>query len=86
VAKQDRLLAEAFPPGDEAIVEWRALTIVLLDQVRPLVCRALGLGSDALPLAKVIQGGTWSTGRELAAERREGGGPPIRIASDGTVF
>ncbi|AEI62652.1 DUF1688 family protein [Corallococcus macrosporus] len=39
-----------------------------------------------LPLGKVLQGGTWTAGRRVAAERRPGGGPPIRVDSDGTVF
>ncbi|MGE3928289.1 MAG: DUF1688 family protein, partial [Lautropia sp.] len=40
---------------------------------------------DPLPLAAILEGGTWAAGRELAAERR-GGEPPLAIASDGTVF
>jgi hypothetical protein len=46
----------------------------------------LGLDAAALPLAKVLQGGSWTAGRRLAAERRPGGPPPIKVASDGTVF
>ncbi|HQV08668.1 MAG TPA: DUF1688 family protein [Thauera sp.] len=34
----------------------------------------------------MLQGGTWSAGRRIAAQRREGGAPPINIVSDGTVF
>jgi len=47
---------------------------------------ALGLSASELPLAKVLEGGTWRAGRELAAEKRPGGGPPLRVRSDGTVF
>jgi hypothetical protein len=39
-----------------------------------------------LPLAAVLEGGTWWAGRKIAAERRSGGAPPIRVVSDGTVF
>jgi hypothetical protein len=46
----------------------------------------LGLDAETLPLAKVLEGGTWLAGRRLAAERRPGGAPPIAIDSDGTVF
>jgi hypothetical protein len=46
----------------------------------------LGLSAEELPLAKVLEGGTWRAGRELARERRVDGGPPIRVRSDGTVF
>jgi len=38
-----------------------------------------------MPLAAVLEGGTWAAGRELAQARR-GGDPPFPIASDGTVF
>jgi len=74
----------AHSPADELVVEWRALTVALLDRVAPLV-RAR-LGRPDLPLANILQGGTWSAGREVAEEKRPGGAPPIRIASDGTVF
>ena len=72
--------------GDEVIVEWRALTVALLDRVADRVRERLGKTADALPLARVLEGGTWAAGRAVAAERRPGGAPPIRIASDGTVF
>ena len=42
--------------------------------------------AEQLPLAKVLEGGTWAAGRRIARERREGGGPPLTIVSDGTVF
>lgn len=69
--------------GDEIIVEWRALTVTLLDELAPLV-RA-HLGDPSMPLACILEGGTWAAGRELAAERR-GGKPPLAVESDGTVF
>ncbi len=72
--------------GSELIVEWRALTVALLDRLAPLVRRALGLDDEALPLAKILEGGTWSAGRRVAAEKRVDGGPPLRVKSDGTVF
>ena len=39
-----------------------------------------------LPLAKILEGGTWSAGRKIARERRSDGGPPITLLSDGTLF
>ena len=71
--------------GSELIVEWRALTVALLDRVADPVRDRLGVDREHFPLAKVLEGGTWATGRRLAAERR-GGDPPLRVASDGTVF
>ncbi len=70
----------------ELVVEWRALTVALLDRLAPLVWERLGLDADPPPLVKMLEGGTWSAGRRIAAERRAGGGPPIEVASDGTVF
>jgi hypothetical protein len=84
--KQSALLQKTFAPGDEAIVEWRALTVALLDRIAEDMRNHLGLDVERLPLAKVLEAGTWFAGRALAAERRQGGGPPIAVASDGTVF
>jgi len=84
--KQASLLTASFAAGDEAIVEWRALTVALLDRIGEHVRRHLGMDATRLPLVKVLEGGTWFAGRMLAAERRPGGGPPIAVKSDGTVF
>jgi Protein of unknown function (DUF1688) len=82
-------------PGDGAtphtvdsalVVEWRAITVALLDRVAVPVRAKLGLSERALPLAKVLEGGTWATGRRLARERRPDGAPPLSVISDGTVF
>jgi hypothetical protein len=72
--------------GDEFIVEWRALTVALLDELAPRVRDILGLSEARMPLACVLEGGTWAAGRVLARRLREGGTPPLNIVSDGTVF
>lgn len=72
--------------GSQLVVEWRALTVALLDRIGELVRAELGLSAEQLPLAKVLEGGTWAAGRRIARERREDGGPPLTIVSDGTVF
>lgn len=69
-----------------AIVEWRALTVIGLDRLADAVRAELGLSAAEFPLPCVLQGGTWSAGRRIAAERRPGGPPPLLIISDGTVF
>jgi hypothetical protein len=69
--------------SDELVVEWRALTVALLDELAPLVLTQLNAGR--LPLACVLEGGTWAAGRALA-ERLRGGRPPLSVVSDGTVF
>jgi len=71
---------------DEAIIEWRALTVIALDRIATAVRAELEVTPEAFPLARVLEGGTWAAGRRIAAERREGGGPPVSIDSDGTVF
>jgi len=74
----------SYRPTDEWVVEWRALTVALLDELAPLVRERLGL--EQLTLVRLLEGGTWAAGREIAAEKRPGGAPPVRIESDGTVF
>jgi hypothetical protein len=46
----------------------------------------LGLTTESLPLAKILEGGTWAAGRRIAVEKRPDGVPPLLIASDGTLF
>ncbi|MGC4095310.1 MAG: DUF1688 family protein [Polyangiaceae bacterium] len=70
----------------DLIIEWRSLTVALLDRVAELLRDRLVLDARRLPLARVLEGGTWSAGRQIAKEKRSDGGPPIQIESDGTVF
>jgi hypothetical protein len=86
VPRSSQALQRRYKPGDEFIVEWRALTVVLLDELAALVRQRLGRSADELPLLAILEGGTWLAGRELAAELRPGGAPPVQIDSDGTVF
>jgi hypothetical protein len=73
-------------PGSELVVEWRALTIALLDALAPLIRGKLDLDTARFPLGAVLEGGTWAAGRRLANSKRPGGAPPIHVISDGTVF
>ncbi|MEE4237638.1 MAG: URC4/urg3 family protein [Anderseniella sp.] len=73
-------------PSSELVVEWRALTVALLDEVAKLVRERLGKTDAQLPLASVLEGGTWAAGRRIASQLRSGGAPPIVIVSDGSVF
>jgi Protein of unknown function (DUF1688) len=68
------------------VVEWRALTVALLDRVADDLRQRLNLDATSLPLAKVLEGGTWAAGRLLARERRADVSPPVKIISNGTVF
>ena len=69
----------------EPVVEWRALTVYYLDLVANEVRNKLGKSEVELPLASILQGGTWSAGRKLASDKRKGN-PPINLAIDGTIF
>jgi hypothetical protein len=72
--------------GSPLIVAWRALTVALLDRLAAAVRRRLGLDATRLPLAKVLEGGSWAAGRQLALVRRTDGAPPLTVISDGSVF
>ncbi len=86
VPKDAALLQQSHDVGSPVVLEWRALTVALLDRVAAELRARLSLDAQALPLARVLEGGTWWAGREIAAERRADGGPPLRVVSDGTVF
>jgi hypothetical protein len=85
VPRDPALLERSWKVGDEFIVEWRALTIALLDELAARMRKMLGRSEEELPLACVLEGGTWAAGRVLAQRLRDGA-PPLRIESDGTVF
>ncbi|RYP27263.1 hypothetical protein DL768_011249 [Monosporascus sp. mg162] len=75
-----------FEAGDDVIVEWRAMTLVLIDILYKMILSRMDSGVR-LTLAQVLEAGTWKSGREIAAQRRpETKSSPILIKSDGTVF
>ena len=78
--------ARRYRAGDPFIVEWRAMTVTLLDEVAVQLRLRLGSSPLELPLARVLEGGTWAAGREIAREMRADASPPLSIDSDGTVF
>ncbi len=71
--------------GDELVVEWRALTVALLDDLAPRLAALLGT-ADETPARGTIEALTWAAGREAAYERRRHGAPPLRLERDGTLF
>jgi hypothetical protein len=77
---------KAWRPETDLVIEWRALTVHLLDHIGAAVQKSMNLTSEQFPLAKVLEGGTWWAGRFLAKEKRSDGSPPLQIESDGTVF
>jgi hypothetical protein len=85
VPRDPAVLERAHAASSELVIEWRALTVALLDRLAVLLRAELGLDARALPLGKVLEGGTWAAGRKLAAELRNGA-PPFAVQSDGTLF
>ncbi|CEG38278.1 Protein of unknown function DUF1688 [Plasmopara halstedii] len=86
VPKSAKIMTDEFDPSADVIVEWRALTVALLDKLHVMILERLQLTADSFPLVKMLEGGTWKAGRIIAKEKRADGGSPIKIKSDGTVF
>ena len=84
VPRDAQALARTWAVSDEFVIEWRALTVTLIDELAPLVRLQLGRDAQELPLAAVLAC-TRATGHQLARELRDGRSP-ITIDSDGTVF
>jgi len=75
-----------FDADDDVIVEWRAMTVVLLDKIYDIILSRMK-GNVRLTMAQVLEAGTWKSGREIAAKRRPvTKSSPILIRTDGTVF
>lgn len=85
VEPRQELAGRSLHADSKIIIEWRALTVALLDEMAKIIRRRLKLSEEEFPLVKVLEGGTWWAGRKLAQEKR-GGKPPFDIISDGTVF
>ncbi|KAH7318263.1 hypothetical protein B0I35DRAFT_451224 [Stachybotrys elegans] len=82
-------VAPMFEPSDDVIVEWRAVTVGLLDALCIEVNKSLrkDLAGHEMTLAQLLEAGSWKGGRELAEIHRPNTKePPILIDSDGTVF
>jgi hypothetical protein len=86
VPRRADLLRHPLDAMSEPVVEWRALTVALLDRLAPEVRARLGKSAAEFPLARVLEGGSWAAGREIAFERRPDGRAPLTVVSDGTLF
>jgi hypothetical protein len=72
-------------PEATLVVEWRALTVTLIDALAERIRQQLGGDETSLPLACLLEGGTWAAGRRYA-EKLRGGRPPLEVDTAGTVF
>lgn len=77
------IATELREPGDEAIVEWRALTLALHEDLAPRLREILGLDEKHCPMGCILEGGTRAAGQMLAARLRDGA-PALRV-SDGAL-
>ncbi|WP_277579119.1 URC4/urg3 family protein [Bdellovibrio svalbardensis] len=84
--KDANLAKQSHKPESELIIEWRGLTVSLLDRIGEEVRSKLNKSAADFPLAKVLEGGTWWAGRKAAKALRDDSSPPLKIESDGTVF
>lgn len=90
-SKDEKSQICSFDASDDVIVEWRAMTVALLDRIAPLVVERLAKSTSQpdlfISMAQILEAGTWKAGRELAAKLRpETRSSPIMVESDGTVF
>jgi hypothetical protein len=80
-----------FDATGDVIVEWRAMTVCLLDLMLAMVNAKLATktkgAAAVLSLPQLLEAGTWKAGRELAAKYRpQTKSSPILMQSDGTLF
>src|SRR5207237_10284442 len=77
VPKHPDVTGVTHAPDSQVIVEWRALTVALLDRLAPLVAARLGVDPTELPSVKELEGRTWAAGR-APGDARGAGRPPSR--------
>jgi len=76
-----------FSATSDVIVEWRAMTVALLDELYATISSRLLAQGVKLSMAQMLEAGTWKSGRELAARYRpDTKSSPILIDGDGTLF
>ncbi|RJE17203.1 Conserved fungal protein [Aspergillus sclerotialis] len=77
----------SFGASSDTIVEWRAMTVALLDELLEMVNKHFAHQNVRLSLPQMLEAGTWKGGRELAAKLRpQTKSSPILIEGDGTLF
>lgn len=77
----------AFSASSDTVIEWRAMTVALLDELYKLISAHFAKLGVELSMAQMLEAGTWKGGRELAAKfRPHSKSSPIVILGDGTLF
>ena len=76
-----------FDASTDTVVEWRAMTVVLLDELHRTLSQQYAERGVTLTLPQMLEAGTWKAGRELATKLRpETKSSPIVVISDGTLY
>ncbi|KAF4449682.1 hypothetical protein F53441_7083 [Fusarium austroafricanum] len=76
-----------FDASGDVIVEWRALTVALLDELHKMLQEKYKPRGVTLSLLQMLEAGSWKSGRQLAAELRpDTKCSPILVISDGTLY
>ncbi|MBT4964349.1 MAG: DUF1688 family protein [Francisellaceae bacterium] len=81
--KDESLLKQKWSLSSSFVVEWRALTVVLLDTIRNEISKELDL---EISMGMLLQGGSWEAGRGLAKKLRANAQGPYLMESHGTIF
>jgi len=63
--------------GSEFVVEWRALTVCILDEIATQLQQKLGMTAADLPLYEILQGAIWPLARRLSIAKRGADGKPV---------
>ncbi|KAJ5984713.1 hypothetical protein N7481_006812 [Penicillium waksmanii] len=85
--KNSKQETPSFDATSDVIVEWRSMTVALLDTLHKLIADRFALQGVRISMAQMLEAGTWKGGRELAAKYRpETKSSPIVIQGDGTLF
>ncbi|KFA53747.1 hypothetical protein S40293_01646 [Stachybotrys chartarum IBT 40293] len=86
-SKKDEQGLPVFDASTDVVVEWRAMTVALLDDLHRIISGRYKAKGVTLSIPQMLEAGTWKSGRELAAERRpKTKSSPIIVISDGTLY
>lgn len=84
VPRLEGTVAVVHSASSEVVIEWRALTVSLLDRVAEAVRKELGVSAEALPVGHLLPA-IRAAGRAAAHDRRGADIPPIRVDGDGVL-
>ncbi|KAI5459344.1 hypothetical protein BGZ63DRAFT_491553 [Mariannaea sp. PMI_226] len=77
----------AYDAASDVIVEWRAMTVALLDELHTVIGKSFAAEGVTLTMAQMLEAGSWKSGRELAAKYRpDTKSSPILVQGDGTLY